>query len=130
MKIKQKDFFEKNREYGPNRISHGGEDSLGLRKIRRPLDRKRPVHLCMKASCARGHLTMLGINRVKIAQIVNTWSRRFHVTLHGFENVGNHLHFILSFKVEEGFQNFLRTISALIAREVTGARRGKPFGKS
>lgn len=127
---RQSDLFSKDREYGPRRWSHGGATAQSRRKIARPLDRKKPVHLVMKSSYAKGGLSLLTAkNRLFVERTFRERARQFGITIQGFENVGNHLHAIVKFKRREHFQNFLRTVSALIARFVTGARRGKPFGK-
>lgn len=73
---------------------------------------------------------MLGYkNKLQIERIVVARAKQFGITLHDWQNVGNHLHLVASFKRRESLQNFLRTIAALIARHVTGAKRGKPYGK-
>ena len=46
-----------------------------------------------------------------------------------FANVGNHLHLKISIQSRAAFQAFLRSISGRIARFVTGAHRGKKFGR-
>lgn len=43
--------------------------------------------------------------------------------------MGNHIHFQIRISDRKNFQNFLRSITSLIARHVTGARRGMSFGK-
>ena len=129
-KARQRDFFTKQTDYAPRRSSLGGETSKGHRKLRRPLDRKRPIHLVLKSSHAKGALSMLSRrNRLEVKRIFQQRARQFGVTIHGFENMGNHIHAALTFRRKEEFQNFLRTVSALIARHVTGARKGNPFGK-
>ena len=129
-RAKQRDFFEKQRDFAPRRHTHGGKGAKGLRKIKRPLDRKRPVHLVLHAKAAKQSLSMLAArNQLAIDKILKERARQFGITLHSKQNVGNHLHIVASFPRTREFQNFLRTITALIARHVTGARRGKPFGK-
>lgn len=126
----QRDFFQNQREHGPNRHVHGGAIDQGKRKLKRPLDPRKPVHLVLKSSHAKGKLSLLGFkNRPRIEIIVRERARQFGIKLHDWQNVGNHLHLVASFKRRENLQDFLRTIAALIARHVTGARRGKPFGK-
>jgi hypothetical protein len=44
-------------------------------------------------------------------------------------NMGNHLHLKVRFNDKKRFQDFLRTFTALLARKITGACRGKRFGK-
>ncbi|RYZ70000.1 MAG: hypothetical protein EOP05_13975 [Proteobacteria bacterium] len=43
--------------------------------------------------------------------------------------MSNHAHLIVRFASRAMFQKFLRTITGLIARHVTGARKGRAFGK-
>lgn len=110
--------------------SHGGQATLGKRKVRRPLDPRYPLHLVLRASCAKKNLSLLRpANRDTIYRILTTKAKKFHVNLDGYANVGNHLHLKLRFKKRENFQKFLKSITSLIARHVTGARKGRPFGK-
>ena len=44
-------------------------------------------------------------------------------------NSGNHLHMVVRARTRKGFQNFARTVGALVARAVTGAKKGSPGGK-
>ena len=130
MQIRQTDFFAKDREQAPHRVSHGGDLRQGRRKICRPLDHKKPLHLVLKSSFATGRLSFLTAkNRLFVEATLRAQASRKGLTIHSFQNVGNHLHLIIRFSKRLAFQNFLRTVTALIARFVTGARRGKPFGK-
>lgn len=129
MQSRQRDFLSKHTKFAPNRVQHGGV-TKGRRKTIRPLDRKKPLHLVLKSSAAKGSLSFLGAkNRLFVERTIRDTAKKFGVTVHSFQNVGNHLHAIVKFTKREGFQNFLRTATALIARAVTGARRGKPFGR-
>ena len=114
----------------PGRRAHGGSLSKGVRKLSRPLDRKRPVHLVFKSSSARGALSFLRPDhRLAVDRIIAKRAKQFAVKIHGKEVMSNHIHLVASFSNRTLFQNFMRTVSALIARHVTGARRGRPFGK-
>ncbi len=127
---RQKDFFIASQDLKPHRVSHGGECAQNKRKIIRPLDRKKPVHTVFKSSLAKGQYNFLNVkHRLKVQEIIRASALKFGVTIHRFENMGNHLHLVLSFTKRGGVQNFLRTVSAVIARLVTGACKGKPFGK-
>lgn len=127
-KKRQLDFFENNHASKPGRNAHGGGLGKGKRKIARPLDRRRPVHLTLKSSHAKGELS-LKRKVFEVETLLRVQARRFQVRIHEFANVGNHLHLVASFKSRQEFQGFLRAFSGLAARLVTGARRGKPFGK-
>ena len=102
---------------------------MGKRKVARPLDRRKPVHLTLKATVARGPLSLLAkTNRAAVEAIFKARAKKAGVVVRLFENVGNHIHAVVSFGDRKAFQNFLRTVTALIARHATGARRGRPFG--
>lgn len=68
-------------------------------------------------------------NRLEVEKIITTYAKKNFVRVHHKENMGNHLHLVMTFAKREGFQDFLRTVTCLIARHVTKARKGKPFGK-
>jgi len=127
----QTDFFEnQQRDFAPGRLQHGGDGALGKRKLKRPLDPRQPLHLVLRSEKARGRLSLLAIaHRLKIKACIEKAARVNGVTLHRVANVGTHLHLLLSFVSREGFKAFLRTITGLIARLVTKARRGHGFGR-
>jgi REP element-mobilizing transposase RayT len=134
--MKQKDFFDNKSEFRSGRLQWGGanksgrDSRIGHRKIQRPFDRKRPLHITMKSVAAKGQLSMLTPKgRLAIANLLETQARKNGVKIHKFANVGNHLHMLATFRSRETFKRFLRTFSGLVARLVTGARKGKPFGK-
>ena len=130
MRVKQADFFERDREVGPRRSVHGGTTGVGRRKVARPLDVRKPVHVVLKSSHAVRKMSLLSIaNKLVIEKIVRERAEKYGVVIQGFELMRNHLHLIARFKSRLLFQQFLKTITGLIARHVTGARKGKPFGK-
>ncbi len=113
-----------------SRRTHGGTQSVGRRKEFRPLDKKRWLHLILKSDKARGRYSMLSpANRVFIAGLIATKARKFGMHIESQANVGNHLHLKLKFETKTGFQNFLRSVTSQIARFVTKARKGHPFGR-
>ncbi len=113
-----------------SRRTHGGDQAKGQRKEFRPLDKKKWTHLILKSTRATGALSFLRPkNQIFIAKTLEKKARKFGVTIHSSANVGNHLHIKLRFKNRSEFQNFLRSMTTLISRFVTGARKGKPFGK-
>lgn len=126
----QADFFEKTRQFAPGRVVHGGDRVRGRRKIGRPLDPRKPLHLVLRSEKARGRYSLLaGAHRLKIRACVDANAQACGVTIHRFANAGNHIHAVLSFRRRDGFRKFLRTITGLIARIVTKARRGHAFGR-
>ena len=56
-------------------------------------------------------------------------ARRFGVRVYEFANVGSHLHLLVRARRREAFQGFLRSFAGIVARRVTGARRGRATGR-
>ena len=107
------------------RTSHGGASSLGKRKEYRPLTEKKWIHLTLKSAKAKGEWSFLRPkNRQIVNEILKSKAKKWGVQIAEVVNVGNHLHIKLRFKYREGFQNFLRSVTSLIARKITKARRG------
>jgi hypothetical protein len=109
---------------------HGGDLREGRRKTLRPLDKNKLTHVVLGSSEARGRLAFsTPANRAALKEILSERGDQFDVHVESFESHGGNLHIFLTFKSREKFQGFLRTITALIARRITGARKGKPFGR-
>ena len=128
-KAVQRDFFEGKRENGPRRTKHGGGLETNKRKLARPFRASRPLHIVLKSSHARGALSMRSMrNRLAVDKIVVAHATKARAKLHAKQNVGNHIHLLMTFKTRVALKVFLRSVAALIARHVTGAKKGKPFG--
>lgn len=126
--LRQENFYKKLNI--KNTKTHGGEKGVGKRKTLRPLDRAKPLHLVLRSSKAVGQYNFLSVNnRNRIESIVYKQAAKFGVRISKYANVGNHLHLMLKFSNRIGFQNFLKSVCAMIARFVTKARRGNAFGK-
>lgn len=108
--------------------THGGEAMKNRRKDKRPLIPGAATHLCLKASKAKGQLSFYNHKKVVHALMKNK-ARKFFVEILDFVNMGNHLHIKVRFKDPKRFQQFLKSYTSLLARMITGARRGQPFGK-
>ena len=116
------------RKYG--RTWHGGAESKGHRKEYRPLAEKKWIHLVLKSEKAKGAWSFLTPkNQILIQEILKSKANKWGVRIAEVINVGNHLHIKLKFKYREGFQNFLRAVTSLIARKITKSRRGLKTGK-
>lgn len=134
MLLKQSNLFdyyntsETRQRYG--RTQHGGSETKGHRKLERPLSTKRAIHLVLKSNKAKGSLSFLHAkNKIAVESILRTKAHKFGVKIAEFANVGNHLHLKIKITSRQTFGSFLKSVTTLIARQVTGARRGKPFGK-
>jgi REP element-mobilizing transposase RayT len=112
-----------------NRKSYGGV-TKGKRKVARPISTKKWSHLVFKSSKAKGHLSLLRLeNKIKINNIVKKQASKHGVQVADLVNMGNHMHLKVKPQSRRGFQNFLKSTSAMIARAITGARKGFKFGK-
>ena len=109
---------------------HGGEHSVGKRKKSRPLNTRKPIHLTLRSSYAVGkHSFRTKRNEAFISKLIKELSRKWGIRIYKHSINSNHLHFSLKALTRRGFQNFLRVLSAQVATFVTGAKKGKPFGK-
>ncbi len=125
------DYYDKKsvrKRYG--RTQHGGVKTRGHRKLERPLSTKNWIHLVLKSDKARGRYGfLLPKNKQLIKDIIRTKAKRFGITVADGANVGNHVHLKIKIQNRENFQKFLKSITCLIARKITGARRGVKFGR-
>ena len=128
--MSQTNLFAAKEKKRYSRVQHGGTTGKGHRKLERPLSRKNWIHLVLKSEKAKGKLSFLTAkNQILIKRIINEKAKKFGVTVADQANVGNHLHLKIKISTRESFQKFLKAITTLIARSVTGAKRGRPFGK-
>jgi hypothetical protein len=63
------------------------------------------------------------------SRILKAKSKKFGVTIGDFANVGNHLHIKIKISNRRMFQSFLKSTMTLIARQITGAKKGNPVGR-
>src|SRR4051812_25776830 len=109
---------------------HGGELRRGKRKVARPVVTKKPMHLVLKAGAAKGKLSLLQKENSRfVNKELARLSKQFAVTVLQISNNGNHLHLAIKAATRGGFKAFLRAFTGNVARFVTKARKGKPFGK-
>jgi REP element-mobilizing transposase RayT len=107
------------------RVEHGGDVRRGRRKLERPVSNRRPMHLTLHSRRARGDWSMLKHRRC-VREALEACARRAGVRIYDFANVGSHLHLLVRVRRRQAFQSFLRSFSGIVARIVTGARRGRP----
>ena len=113
-----------------SRTEHGGELRKGHRKLYRPFDPKRPLHLTLRSGRARGDWSLLDQkNERRVRHLIYRFAEKNRVKIYKYANSGNHLHLLVQSKRHQDFKNFLKTISGMIARAITGARKGKPTGR-
>lgn len=108
--------------------THGGTSLKKRRKLARPLTPGAVTHLVLKSSKAQGKLSFYTHKKL-VHGLMKEKARKFFVEILDFVNMGNHLHIKVRFKDKFRFQQFLKSFTALLARMITGARKGRPFGK-
>ena len=112
------------------RSEHGGAVRQGQRKLKRPFDPKNTVHLILKSSRAKGDWSF---SRVKNGRQIKHWvyqlAQKNRVKVYRLTNSGNHLHLLVKAETKKDFQNYLRALTGIISRLVTGAKKGNPIGK-
>ncbi len=107
----------------------GGSLIKGNPRERRPVSAKRPMHLVMRSSLARGeHSFLCGKRNGQIQSLVQKIAKTKGIKIYRFANSGNHLHLIILPRSREAFHAFIRAISGLIARLVLGVERGNSKG--
>ena len=121
-KSKQMSFFKK------QSLEHGGVLRKGKRKEARPISTAHPIHIVYRSSKARAKLSLLNFAR-RIDKILSQQAQKFGVTIYEKANSGNHIHLLIRGRKRPGIQKFLISTTSLIARVVTGAKKGKKFGK-
>jgi REP element-mobilizing transposase RayT len=108
-------------------LEHGGQLRPGKRKVARPIDPKRPLHLVLRASRARGQWSMLRPqNEARVKRAIDSASRKHQVRVYRYVNVGNHLHLLVLAKTKPSFRAFIREITGVIAALVTGSKKTRP----
>lgn len=113
--------------FQPNKLCFGGSGKRGNPNRARPFSKKCDTHIVLKSRHATGERSFLrAANRSQVKRIVEVTAKRFYVTLRRNINVGNHLHLLIHSPNAEMQRNFLRTVAALVAREITGAKKGSP----
>jgi REP element-mobilizing transposase RayT len=109
------------------RTEHGGDIRRAQRKLERPVSVRRPMHVTLHSGRAKGGWSLLR-HRRDIRQALAACARRTGVKVYDFANVGSHLHLLLRARRRGDFQSFLRSFSGIVARLVTGSRKGRPLG--
>jgi len=107
-------------------LAHGGDLRKGKRKTARPLDPRRPLHVTLRSSRARGQWSLLRTGlKGRLHALLVDLAERNGIRVYRYANVGNHLHLLVSFRSRSEFQRFLRSFAGRAAILATGARKGR-----
>lgn len=124
----QTEFLPKNQLKYFKRNTHGGTSLKKRRKTKRPLTPRAITHVVLKSAKATGGLSFYR-HKKQVHRLLKERAQKYFIEILEFVNMGNHLHLKVRFKDPRRFRNFLRTFAAILARKITGASRGRPFGK-
>lgn len=109
---------------------HGGRARLGKRKTSRPLEPTLPLYVLLRSSRAKGKWSLKRApTRTAVEETLRELSARHGIKLFAFATGADQIHLLLRAKSRLSFQSFLRAFAGLVARHVTGARKGKPAGR-
>lgn len=105
--------------------SFGGALLKGNPRSKRPISTRKPMHLVMRSSFAKGSFSMQQtMNRKRIQIALQSLSKSLGVRVYRFANSGNHLHMLIYTSSRQAYINFIRALSGIIARIVLNAERG------
>ncbi len=107
---------------------HGGRSLKKRRKVARPLIPGRLTHVVFKAAKAQGALSFYK-HKILVGKLLKEKADKFLIEILDWVNMGNHLHLKVRFKDKKRMGLFLKSFAALLARKITGAKKGNKFGK-
>jgi hypothetical protein len=112
------------------KAQHGGASRTGQRKTSRPLEPTLPLYVVLRSARARGKWSLARPpTRTAVKETLRVLSQRHSIKVFEFSNGGDQVHLLLRAQSRASFQAFLRAFAGLVARQVTGARKGKPSGR-
>jgi hypothetical protein len=118
----------KAKEFGGTH-TESGKRAKGNPREQRPIAQKRPLHLVMRSTLARGTQSFLIPTRARqIETLARKLGREKQVRVYRLANAGNHLHLVVLPRSRKAFNAYIKALTGLIARVTLGAQRGKSKG--
>jgi REP element-mobilizing transposase RayT len=112
------------------RSEYGGSLAPGRRKMARPIATRRPMHLVLCSTRAKGPWSLRRRDTdARIRSAMRALAQRSGIRVYQFANAGTHLHLLVRTKRRDQLQTFLRAFAGITARLATGARKGRPAGR-
>lgn len=97
------------------KLIHGGELAKGKRKVERPLKMNKPIHVVLRAKRSG-----LGIKQRKIEGMLQKYAEQFKIKLYRKSVNSNHIHLLIVVKRRKSFQDYLRSVTGVIAKLMGG----------
>ncbi|MEQ1665454.1 MAG: transposase [Bdellovibrionales bacterium] len=103
----------------------GGELIQGKRKLRRPLDIKKPIHLVLRADISKSGSLLRRQNQIN--KMIYKYAIKFGVKVYKKAIVSNHIHFVLKFSHRFNYTSFVRALSGVLAKSFGVKWKFRPF---
>lgn len=110
------------------RKEHGGSINRNKRKEARPINCKNPLHVVLKSEKAKGPL-YLPYHHKTLKNLIKRCAKKYKISIYEQAIAHNHLHLLIRGKSRKSLHDFFRMLAGLSAKAVTGATKGKPFGR-
>lgn len=102
----------------PHAKAFGGEMLKGKRKVARPLDSKKPIHIVLKSTRAKSELSFLN-HRKALDQSLQRTSKKWGVRVLDRVWMGNHLHAVIRFANRSQYRSWIRELTAGLVRQIS-----------
>lgn len=103
--------------FNPLQKNFGGSLLKGKRKTKRPLSFKRPMHIVLKSTKAKGIYSFVNHTR-KIEEIISSTSQEKKIKVYGKAINFNHIHLVVQLSTEENYKSWIRLLPARITQEM------------
>jgi hypothetical protein len=106
------------------RLVHGGAESRGKRKTKRPFVLQAPIHLTLSSDRARGTWALSHRkNSSKVTSMIYVYAARFKIRIHRAAVNGRQIHLLVKASDRKNLADFLRVLAGRVAILITGARK-------
>lgn len=94
----------------------------------RPIHFNKALHVVLRSSKAKGARSMMSpLLEGRVWDIIKKHADKNGVRIYEYANAGNHLHLLIRVKRRDFYKKFIRSITGLIARAVSGSEKGRPL---
>ncbi len=101
----------------PQKKDFGGSLLQGKRKSKRPLSFKKPMHIVLKSTKARGIYSFIN-HRSKIEDAISSISKEKEIKIYGKAINFNHIHLVVHLSTEENYKHWIRLLPARITESI------------
>lgn len=103
---------------------HGGSLISGKRIGRRPLSKKCPIHLVLKANSEFN----LRANKTLIEELSQRYSSMNSISIYSMSVQKDHIHYCLKIEDNDSYKRFVRSLSGILSRKLgKGLWRYRPY---